>query len=321
MAAVRAAPAPALTGSGAACLLLLCLSLAADAQARTSCSYTGPPTNQLTVRASGMARPEIRRAGDEIVVAELVRGPRPCTGGVPTVLNTDTITVLTRGVPTVALELSGGPFSPGATSEPEGASEIEVEFRGRALVGSVVGTPGADEFHWGAGGAHAGLNLNPLARRTDFDLTGDLDVDVTVSGAFSSLVPHGGPGNDTIFREIRTPVPEAVIEDGGRGNDFLIAPDRQRGLLNGGSGNDSLVGGGEGDLLRGGPGNDSIEGAGGDDRIRGGRGKDVLRGGGGNDTIYALDSQRENIGCGPGRDRLTADRGDRLRDCELISRR
>ena len=67
------------------------------------------------------------------------------------------------------------------------------------------------------------------------------------------------------------------------------------------------------DTFIGGPGNDTIIG---------GPGRDVLIGGPGNDVLSARDGQRDRIRCGPGRDRVIADRFDVVaRDCELVSRR
>jgi hypothetical protein len=44
-------------------------------------------------------------------------------------------------------------------------------------------------------------------------------------------------------------------------------------------------------------------------------------GGAGNDVISARDGSRDVIDCGAGLDRVTADRRDRLRGCERVSRR
>jgi hypothetical protein len=108
---------------GAAGLLLIGTSFAPSAQADIRCSYAEPPKNLMTVRAAGPVPVVMRRGGDRIVVREFLNAPRRCSGGTPSVLNTDTIRVFLRGVPTVDLELSGGPFAPGATPEAEGASE------------------------------------------------------------------------------------------------------------------------------------------------------------------------------------------------------
>ncbi|TMK96003.1 MAG: hypothetical protein E6G42_00640 [Actinobacteria bacterium] len=77
----------------------------------------------------------------------------------------------------------------------------------------------------------------------------------------------------------------------------------RRNELDGGRGDDLLFGGPGADLLDGGP------------------GRDYLDGGPGPDTILAADGARDTIRCGPGRDRVFADRVDTVsRDCEIVSR-
>jgi hypothetical protein len=89
----------------------------------------------LTVRADRDALGVITRAGEittsgqETFVTEFWEFPRRCRGGVPTVLNTDSIKVLPHGfLDFVDVLLGRGPFAPGATPETEGAPEIEIEF-------------------------------------------------------------------------------------------------------------------------------------------------------------------------------------------------
>lgn len=58
-----------------------------------------------------------------------------------------------------------------------------------------------------------------------------------------------------------------------------------RGIVFGGDGNDTIMGGAANDILRGGDGNDFIKGGRGDDTILGGDGDDVIRGGFGSDEL------------------------------------
>lgn len=316
-----------LKGPAVAAFVLFALSSVPDASARMRCSYSGAPENLLTVTADRGALGEITRRGQEIVVRAFLERATPCGGGVPTVLNTDTIAVLPRGEDDfVDVLLGGGPFAPGATPETEGASEIEIEFRGRDAFGEVGGTTRADEFHWGSGPAnHAGLNLNPLD-------AGDQDVDVTVRGGpFAFLAANGAAGNDTIVPAPGGPFRnDGVYSEGGRGDDRLTAPRNSGGILDGGAGNNVLIGGRQDDNLLGGDGNDRLKGAGGADLIAAGRGRDLIFGGPGRDRINSgatvpsappRDSKRDRVLCGPGRDRVKADRQDRLRGCETIRRR
>jgi uncharacterized repeat protein (TIGR01451 family) len=108
---------------------------------------------------------------------------------------------------------------------------------------------------------------------------------------------YGGDGNDVL--------------DGDGGNDSLWGSDG-RDRLFGGSGNDRLLGGAKADELHGDTGNDEFAA---------GTGRDRVWAGPGNDTISARDGSRDVIDCGAGVDRVTADRRDRVRRCERVSRR
>jgi hypothetical protein len=92
--------------------------------------------------------------------------------------------------------------------------------------------------------------------------------------------------------------------------------------LSGGAGNDRLTGGTGNDRLTGGTGNDRLTGGTGNDRLTGGTGNDKFDAGPGNDTINSRDKRRETIRCGTGKkDRVTADRIDRLIGCDQVRRR
>ena len=304
----------ALTLTGLTAGYLSLLGLVPAAEARTSCTYSGPPENLLTVTSDGNLA-EIARRGQRILVREYLERPKRCSGGVPTVLNTDTIRVqLTGGF--ADLFLAGGPFAPGATPETEGASEIEVAFAGPDILATVNGTALADVWQWGPGlELHAGLNLNA-------GTAGDQDVDVTIRGSFASPEANGRGGNDSIVPAPGVRFPnDGVFSVGGSGDDRLEATHNGGGLIEGGPGDDVLLGGRRGDDLEAGGGNDTIRGAGGGDRIIGGPGRDLIRGGPGRDNIESRDAKRDNVRCGPGRDRVRADPRDRLRGCELVRRR
>jgi Ca2+-binding RTX toxin-like protein len=117
---------------------------------------------------------------------------------------------------------------------------------------------------------------------------------------------------------------------GGSGPDRLVG-DPGEDLLVGGPGNDRLLGGAGRDRLEGGRGADYLAGNGQPDTISAGSGNDRVdarlgggdnvRGGSGRDFIRSSDSARDTINCGPGRDRAIADRGDRLRRCEVVKRK
>jgi hypothetical protein len=303
-------------GRGLVCLVLLGLlsiGLGPVAAARTSCSYVGAPTNSLTVTANDSAFASVRRIGSEIAVWEYVDPPVTCAGGVPTVFNTDLIMLRASRDSFVEVRLAGGPFAPGATAEREGASEIEIEFRGNVTWATVIGTRGADAFRWGPGRAQAGLNLNAAT-------AGDKDVDVTVldTSASAFLEVDGRAGDDTIIPTAGARIPHFVWAEGGQGDDVLVAPRHAESDLEGGPGADVIRGGSASDFIDGGFGDDVITGGGGADEIWAGRGRDVLSGGRGGDWIFAGDGERDQASCGAGRDRVGVDRRDRLGSCEVI---
>jgi uncharacterized repeat protein (TIGR01451 family) len=117
---------------------------------------------------------------------------------------------------------------------------------------------------------------------------------------------RGREGNDCLWGG-----EGADVLDGDGGDDSLWGGDG-RDRLFGGAGNDRVLGGAKGDELHG----DS-----GEDQLFPGSGRDRVWGGPGNDTISARDGSRDVIDCGAGLDRVTADRRDRLRGCERVSRR
>ena len=125
---------------------------------------------------------------------------------------------------------------------------------------------------------------------------------------------------------------------GGAGNDNLLG-ELGDDCLDGQAGNDALYGGAGVDRLDGRDGNDRADGGDGNDRVYGGKGRDRLGGGAGNDTLTAgpgpgrvsggpgndvinsVNRKRDRIDCGAGRrDRVKADRKDRLKRCERVKR-
>jgi hypothetical protein len=113
----------------------------------------------------------------------------------------------------------------------------------------------------------------------------------------------GGRGND----EIRGAAGDDCLA-GGDGSDYL-AGDR---------GNDRLFGGPGDDQLEGGFGRDVLDGGSGDDLIGGGQERSVIHGGPGADRISSSNGVADDVDCGSGRDRVVADRSDRVRGCERV---
>ncbi len=92
----------------------------------------------------------------------------------------------------------------------------------------------------------------------------------------------GNGGDDSIG--IRDSVRQTTVLDGGDGNDTIIGS-QQRDAISGGNGADRIAGRGGNDRINGGNGNDAIDGGDGDDAIAGGNGGDLIRGGSGDDKI------------------------------------
>ena len=112
----------------------------------------------------------------------------------------------------------------------------------------------------------------------------------------------------------------------GRGTDRVKAAaggDEIRGAkgadrIKGGKGRDQVKGGRGADRIKGGKGGDRVRAGRGADRINGGRGVDEIRAGSGPDRVRSHDGRREIVRCGKGRDRVKADRRDRLVGCEKV---
>ena len=96
--------------------------------------------------------------------------------------------------------------------------------------------------------------------------------------------------------------------EGGDGADVLRGS-RARNVLEGLAGDDTLLGDAGADTLVGGPGRD---------RLVGGFGLDLFDAGPGQDRIRSADGRAETVRCGPGADRVLADRADRRSACESV---
>jgi hypothetical protein len=138
-----------------------------------------------------------------------------------------------------------------------------------------------------------------------------------------------GDGNDVLRIDADGPdaVPAGVraLIDGGPGNDVLLGGlgrDRLLGgpdgdtiaggegddLLKGGEGDDGVIGFAGNDRIYGGPGGDALFGFGGKDRVVGGPGRNTLMGGNGADRVLG-GAARDVLFGGKGRDRLFAGAG------------
>ena len=86
--------------------------------------------------------------------------------------------------------------------------------------------------------------------------------------------------------------------------------------ISGLAGADCLFGQAGNDRLDGGAGTDKLDGGAGNDTLIGGKGKDAFTAGAGNDTINSKDGTVETVNCGKGKDKVKADKKDKLKGCE-----
>ncbi len=199
----------------------------AEAGTSTACSFDDA-SGIATVTVTHGVVATISRDGDAIAVDGF-----PCQTA--TVTNTDVIEV---GLPpasqaeTVVVDLSGGPLAPGVTDEGDGLSEIELHVDGvddDSDTLRVVGSTGADEI-----AIHtASANLNANEQVADDDVTIDIP---------TSIQLLGGEGDDLLS-----------LPDLSPGGSFELAE------LQGGPGEDRLIGGMGASNIDGGPGRDIVD--------------------------------------------------------------
>lgn len=129
--------------------------------------------------------------------------------------------------------------------------------------------------------AIGGLEIDALGGSDRVVVDGDLGIEIRI---------NGGDGDDSIDARDNS---RMVVVDGGAGDDHLVGGSAQD-LLVGGEGSDRIEGRGGNDTLAGVAGDDHLVGGAGDDRVYGGdgadridgnEGHDFLHGGGGSDRI------------------------------------
>lgn len=213
--------------------------------------------------------------------------------GDATVSNTDTIAISapSGSNESLTIDQSGGAFTPGATAEGAGVSEIEIvtALGDSSDTITVLGTSGNDSIQVG----QSGIAL---------DSDGDTDVtfsptpaaiEVRGQGGVNTLTGSGGPGGTFTGSLTLRAGDSGDSLTGGDGNDTLV----------GGAGNDNVNGRDGDDTLDGGDGNDRLAGNVGNDAITGGAGADELIGSAGDDTFHAVDGVADTtLSGGPGTD-------------------
>jgi Ca2+-binding RTX toxin-like protein len=239
----------------AALALVLTPLLTATAQAASTCTWdSGTATLSVFV--------DVDEIGTLVVSDTDILFNGSVCDAAATTLAVDTIDVANGGSAVLRMDLSGGPFAPGAEVEATGTSEIEITTDLAFLV--IRGTSGADTISLGSNGG----NLN-----------GDDDVDVFFTDD-GYIVVEAKEGNDSVSGAGDLVVGSALAFTqlellGNAGNDSLRGGSRFDQLF-GGAGDDLLIGGAGGDELMGNGDDDTLEGGPGNDGLRGGLGRDVV---------------------------------------------
>jgi Ca2+-binding RTX toxin-like protein len=263
----------------------------------------------------------------------------------PDGLTLDPSTGVISGAPTAIIEQ---PASYRLTmTDFAGSVTVPVSVRVAPLPGRCVnprtGGPQDDTLAGTSGGDRlAGMSGNDTVEGVAGDdcVTGDAGLDILFGGEggdeMRGGIDHdrvdGGNGDDALFGDAGQD-----LLQGGAGND-LGRGGTGFDELDGGEGDDHLLGEDDSDALQGGAGGDRLEGGGAADRVAGGSGADVLLAGGGNDivtdsagrnkvdagsgadVISVRNGARDTVRCGKGRDRVSADRFDKLSGCEKVRR-
>jgi Ca2+-binding RTX toxin-like protein len=178
------------------------------------------------------------------------------------------------------------------------------------------------------------VSIGPRGTGSQLQVSGDAaanDIEITRTGATYMVTDSAGvtPGNGCSGGGTTVTCPDPggsvsrVIANGGEGSDRLLLTVAIPGALTGGPQGDRITGGpaadqlrgvGDADVLKGGHGPDRLHGGAGGDLAVGGPGKDGLFGEQGADRLRARDGERDVVDGGPGHDRATADRRDRVKN-------
>ena len=183
------------------------------------CSFAG---GTLTIVLPSGEDGTLGRSGTSITL-----NGQPCGGA--TISTADSISITIDTGTFITIDLSAGPFAPGATDEQDGSSEIEVDVstadQGPKLL-SVTGSSLADFL--AADDLTGTLNLN-----TDEEVP---DIDVTMDAAFDLFEIDGAGGADYI--DIAHTYAHVL---GGEGNDIIGSTDNGEAQIDGEGGGDQVT--------------------------------------------------------------------------------
>lgn len=239
--------------------------LVAPARAAVSCAYDAATQTASVSLSADQDSTSIVRSGDAIHV-------NGAACGAATIANTTLVRVTGgAGFQTFRVSVAGGQFTPVDIDIDLGEGDDWI------IIDSEPGVVSNDEYHVGADG---------------INLSGDNDIDVTISDATYHLDTFGEEGDD--FESAAGgfgtggPYPKHINMTGGPGNDTLIGGDGSDTINGGNLGDDELHGGAGDDFLEGNTGNDVAYGdAGGDTFFEQGasNGSDTFIGGSGDDAV------------------------------------
>lgn len=245
------------------------LAAAQTASAALSCDYDSG-IDTLTVMSSGFEEvAALRRDGTDIEVTDdAMGGELTCTGGTPTINNTDIIELggPMAVAPAVYFDLKRGYMTPGDENESPELSEIEIDVQWPDGFFGLGGGSNVDRFVFGESLAGPEVKMNNDSD-TDAFLHDTMSIIVRGEGGKDRLSGKGGSGV-----AFTGPIEVPMTIEGGGGRDRIT----------GGGNRDVIYGDGGRDRIKAGDGRDVVEVAGGKrDRVRCGDGRDKVFAAGG----------------------------------------
>jgi len=174
--------------------------------------------------------------------------------------------------------------------------------------GSAVGIGAVNEVSGFNGGATvSGTSLGSSAANVAAIGIITVDDDGTLDGVFSMTGSDGtltSAATNVTFDNNSTA--SLTLNAAGTGDSIIVASQTGNTILNGGAGNDWLIGNNGADTLNGGGGNDALSGGAGVDSLRGGLGNDTLTGGAGSDVfVWQLTDRGAGTGASATVDTIT----------------
>jgi hypothetical protein len=196
------------------------------------------------------------------------------------------------------------------------------------LNGDDQAAPGADVVDGGPG-------VDTMKDYVEFGTEIHPPADVSLNGAADDGRPGEGDNIVSIERMTAYVSGHHVLSDGAEEWQVWSNIDGGASTIEARGGNDVVTGEDAPETIDGGAGDDRLEGGRGPDTIIGGPGRDTIYGDEtdstcttaedclvfGNDVIDVRDGEADNVDCGPGADRVTADAADTIApNCEIVDR-